>query len=177
MSNQTCPQCKTESPVEASICPKCFFPFNGTEKEKGVFIANQIRNKSKVKNAAHGIKTAQIALTILTIFNAFTIIFATSQIEALIQFAFIISLLVAAIAVKKNPVIVLTFFGLLYILMLMIDRNLFINGLLWKAITMFTLGYGLNAVLTARKTEKLSPYLAEQSTEKRTPKKSEDLLD
>lgn len=181
MESKICPQCKTESANDASICSNCFFPFNGTDKEKGVFIAQQIRNKSKVKDAAHGIKTAQIALIIISFFNGIAIVFLQNQIEIMAQFVFFILLVIATLLVTKKPVlvlsIVLSFFGLLYILMLLFDRNLFIQGLFWKVATIISLGYGLNSVLAARKAEQISPYLAEQSTEKRIPKKRDDILD
>ena len=43
-----CPNCKTNHNTEPEICTECNFPFNATDKEKAIFIGQQIMKKSSI---------------------------------------------------------------------------------------------------------------------------------
>lgn len=182
MEHQTCPAYKAEATLDATACPNCFYPFNGTQKEKAVFIAEQIRNKSKVKEAKNGIKTTQIALIVLASIHFLGLLIIRDITLLIIQMVFTALFIICAVAVKTRPVsslvTVVSVLGAFYLFLFLFAPDAFISGVLWKIITMFVLAYALNAVLAARKAEKISPYLAQQSVEtKKKPKVDEELLD
>ena len=60
-----CPTCKSNYEAKPETCPKCGFPFSGTDKEKSVFIGQQILKKGKIKDTTGFIKVAQIILWIV----------------------------------------------------------------------------------------------------------------
>ncbi|MCB0478773.1 MAG: hypothetical protein KDC84_11440, partial [Crocinitomicaceae bacterium] len=142
-----------------------------------------IRNKGKVKGAKEALKTAQIALWILTGLHILGLLIIKDPTALVFQFSFTAMFLVAALALKLRPItvltIVVTILGLFYLFLLVFDRNAFLSGLLWKMLTMITLGYSLYAVITAKKTQEISPYLLQEGEDNLKPKikPDEDLLD
>ncbi len=63
-----CPNCKTNFESKPDLCRSCGFPFKGTDKEKSVFIANQIMKKGKISDKKKRIKISRILLWVIGVF-------------------------------------------------------------------------------------------------------------
>ena len=187
METTTCPQCKTTFEVEIETCNNCYFPFNGTEKEKAVFIAQQIRKKSKVKDVKSGIKTAQIILAVKAIFELFALfVYLTQGLSDMfaiaIQVFYILVFGISAFTIKKYPMpsilVPFIFLILSYAILIAVIPALFMQGVLWKILYLLGLAYALNAVIQSNKLSKESNYLAENNPRNESTKKAdENLLD
>lgn len=185
MPNQTCPQCKSIAELNTDICTNCYFPFNGTEKEKAVFIATQIRKKSKVKDAAGGIKAVQVILGAIAFFDLIGFLYLVaknaSMMEKMFQLTFIVVFSVCAFTIKKYPVISiaipLSILSLVHLATLILVPELFFNGLIWKLVILIGLVYGLASVIKSKKLMKESAYLAENGQNNKPIPANNDLLD
>lgn len=164
-----CPTCKTVYEIQPERCPKCGFPFSGTEKEKSIFIGQQILKKGKVTDTRDRIKRARIILWVIGGINIlFPMIFPDNYptdlviiFNIIIGFVFIgfgfltynkplISILI--------PLIILVLF---YISNAIIDPSTIVKGLLWKVLILTGLIYGLVSIIEADKIKKESRFLKE----------------
>jgi hypothetical protein len=158
-----CPTCKTNYDVQPQICAKCGFPFMGTEKEKSIFIGQQIIKKDDLVSAKERIKIARIILCIIggiSIVNGFSSSSGVAVIVGLIFIGFcfltnkkpLISILI--------PLIVLL---LGYTVQTIISLDLLFRGLLWKIVFLTVLVSTLVSIIRAEKIRKKSEFLKEQS--------------
>ena len=158
-----CPACKIENEDLIENCENCEFPFNGTEKEKGIHIGRFINKKGIVTDSDESISKSQKILIGVAVFNlAFLIIgFSNGGFDIIsIIFNGVITgiILLCGIFIKKNPVI-LTLIPLILIiginvLNFIFDPQSILNGILMKIIIIGSLGYSLYLVYQKKKFEK-----------------------
>ena len=158
-----CPACKIENENTIKNCKNCEYPFNGTEKEKGIHIGRFINKKGIVNDSDESIMKSQKILIGVGIFNlVFLLIgFSNGGIDVFgIIFNGIITgiILLCGIFIKKKPV-TLTLIPLILIIGINIlnfifDPNSILNGILMKIVIIGSLGYSLYLVSQMKKFKK-----------------------
>lgn len=161
-----CPTCKNEYDTEPKTCSECNFPFEGTEKERNLFIGKQISKKNKFSETNDKIKRARIIIWIIgviTIGQYF--ISLTSEIDLLIGILFVGF---GFLTYSKPFIAILIPFILLiltYTFSAFIDLGLLLQGILFKIIFLFGLGYGLIMIIQTNNLKKESNFLKNQKFE------------
>lgn len=69
-----CPAYKKEAKEQENNCYNCNFPFNGTEKEKGIHIGRFINKKEVITNSADSLRKSQLILYAIAGFNVIFLI-------------------------------------------------------------------------------------------------------
>lgn len=167
----TCHTCKTKYEVQPEKCKKCGFPFAGTEKEKSLFIGQQILKKGSVSDTTDKIKRARIILWVIggiNILSSFLIYYSTPLQEIYIIPEIIIGLIFIGFGFfsYKKPfisiLILLILLLLLYVLNAIVDPITIMQGIIFKTIFLSGLIYGLISIVQAEKIRKESEFLKEQ---------------
>ncbi len=165
----TCPVCKTNYDNEPEKCLKCEYPFNGTEKEKSIFIGQQIFKKETISEAKAHIKKARIILWVIG--GLFLLMSGFLAYNGMPSASFLGGLILGGIFLGFGflsykfpfisillPFIILFLF---YVTMAIIDISTLLQGLIWKIIFMTGLGYALFSMIQAEKIKKESKFLEE----------------
>lgn len=172
MEKIICPLCKKEYETIQMNCSGCGYPFTATEKEKSVFIAQQIIKKNSIKDTKDRVKTVRIMLWFLG--QLFIINLISDLIHNDIDLFNILGLLIMGLfflfcgflSYKYPlhsillPLIILTVFHLTTILLL--DVSTFLHLLLPKIVIHVFLIIGLIFVIKAEKLKKESLFLSNQ---------------
>lgn len=168
----TCPNCKTIYETETTTCEKCGYPFNASEKEKSIFISEQIMKKSTVSDAKDSIKTARKILWIIAAVN-FIVPFALYLQNYYFTLYLIIGIVTGLLFIGfgfltyKEPlaaiIIPLSLLLISYIIQGIINMEMLFQGFVVKAFYLVGLVYGLIGIIQAEKTKKESAYLSEQN--------------
>ncbi|MGB0522663.1 MAG: hypothetical protein ACPGJS_06870 [Flammeovirgaceae bacterium] len=164
----TCNNCKREARDEEQICEVCNYPIQGTDKEKAVFIAKQVTQKSDVQEAIQRVKTSRI---ILFVIGAFYLVMpfisaanrSSNFVLGINIFLGLLFLGFGFLSLKKPKIallIPLILIVMYYLLLLFIDPYYLWTGVLWKVIILVGIGYGYFSVSKADKILKNNPYLA-----------------
>lgn len=167
-----CPTCKSNYENQPQICTKCGFPFNGTEKEKSLFIGQQILKKGNVNDTKDRIKLARVILWIIGGLNILTPFIFYNNNPA--REVFIITGLVLGLifigfgflTFKKPfisiliPLIILILF---YTIAAIAEPITLFQGIVWKVVFLSGLIYSLISIIQAEKIKKESEYLKEQN--------------
>ena len=168
----TCPTCKTEFEIQPEICKKCRFPFTGTEKEKSIFIGQQIFKKGNVSDTTDRIKKARIILWVIGGINILSpfLIYNNDPLQGIyIITGIIIGLIFIGFGffTYKKPfisiLIPLILLLLFYIIDALADPITLIQGITWKVIFLSGLIYGLISIIQSEKIRKESEFLKEQN--------------
>lgn len=163
-----CPTCKTNYETEPETCPKCGFPFSGTEKEKSLFIGQQILKKGKVKDTKDVIKRARIILWVIGGLNLLIspIYYGGEPVLVIIGLItgvlFIGFGLLASVKPFISILIPLILLILAYTTSAIINPDQFYRGILWKFVFVGVLVYALVSILEAEKLKKESSFMKEQ---------------
>lgn len=164
----TCKNCQTEPEESTEVCSVCRFPITGTEKEQGVFIAQQIMQKSDVE---HSFKTLKHAQGILYFIGVIFLLWATADfVKTGFGWKFIANVLLALLFAgfgwltlkrpKTATLIPLILVVLYCILPGLIMPEQFLSGLFTKTAIIGTLGYAYFRSVKSDKILKANPYLA-----------------
>jgi len=166
-----CPVCKSNYDSPQEICKTCNFPFSGTEKEKSIFIGQQILKKGSIDDAKVSIKRARIILFLIggfQILNGFIFYLQNPALEREVIFQLILGLIFIGfgIFVFQNPLVFVSIsLGILvsiYLVSAIIDSTTLLKGISWKAVYLFGLIYSLVKILQADKIRKQNKHLNEQ---------------
>ncbi|MCD4724127.1 MAG: zinc-ribbon domain-containing protein [Bacteroidales bacterium] len=167
-----CPTCKTNYEIQPETCTKCGFPFTGTEKEKSIFIGQQILKKGNVSDTKDRIKRARIILWIIGGLNILSpfLIYNNNPLQGIyIITGIIIGLIFIGFGffTYKKPLISilipLILLLLFYIIGAIAEPISLIQGIIWKVIFVSGLIYGLISIIKAEKIRKESEFLKEQN--------------
>jgi hypothetical protein len=165
----TCPTCNTYYDVQPQCCATCGFPFLGTEKEKSVFIGQQIVKKGHIADTKKRIKVARIILWIIGGVNTIMALFFILQnnlyrgIEVLL--VGLLFIWFGFYTCKKPLISILIPFVLLllsYTANAIVAPALLLDGLLWKVLSLLGLLIALVSVIKAEKLKKESEFLKAQ---------------
>jgi hypothetical protein len=170
-SNFVCPACKSSYEIQPDFCTKCGFPFSGSEKEKSVFIGQQIFKKGKVADTKNKIKRARIILWVIGALNAIGpfVLYVNDPMYATYTTAGVIIGIVFTgfgFLTYRKP-----FISILIPLIILIISYLveainepisLIQGIIWKVIFLGGLIYGLTSIIEAEKIRKENEFLKEQ---------------
>lgn len=167
MTDLTCPNCKEEISQVEITCENCNYPLAGTEKEKAVFIGQQIANKSKIGDAKGAQGKAQKILYIIgafQLFNAFRAYNNGLNTEDIIFYIVLGGVLMAfGFLSSKKPLLFISLaFAIMlgyYALLFSINPEYLFQGIIWKAITLGFLGYGAFGAMEERDIKKKSKFL------------------
>jgi hypothetical protein len=163
----TCPNCNSTFDTHVDHCSKCGYPFSGTEKEKSLFIAQQIIKVGHIDDAKESLKTAKTTLFSIGVVNIILTFFSTTS-PIVLAFSIIIGsvFIVFGFIVEKKPflflVIPFTLLMVFYIGDALIDPMTLVKGLLWKVMYFTALVYAIVRVKRAEKIKKESQYLGQQ---------------
>lgn len=163
-----CKNCKTEAEHGTPICTICNYPIQGTKEEQASYIANQVVQKSDVKESIEKLKTSRIILFIIGGFYILIPLTPIMKTNSSIDLTFNILLGLVFIGfgllTYKKPIIAIGVpLGLIvfyYLILLFIDPIYVWNGILWKIIILVGLGYGFFSVRKSNKILKENKYLA-----------------
>jgi predicted neutral ceramidase superfamily lipid hydrolase len=162
MEQIICPNTKCKEKVKDSdeFCPNCKYPLKGTEKEKSLFVGQQILKKDKVSLAKGHRKVTKYILIFLGVINLISLIITwtfnninpiDNYIPLVLGFVFI-SL---AIYAEKKPLISISVgLGLLLILYIsnyLIDPDSLLSGIKFKIMIIGIFIYGLVVNIQAQK--------------------------
>lgn len=162
-----CPICKSQYQEKMSACTKCNFPFSASEKEKAIFIGQQLVKKSRISGTKDKIRRARNILWIMSVANFVFIIISTNSEQVLILSA-ILSLIFIGFGflTYKKPFISifipLSLLLLSYIVTGIIEPSFLINGIIWRIVFISGLSYALLGIVEANKIKKENAYLMEQ---------------
>ncbi len=158
-----CPACKTEIEKEIEICTNCEFPFNGTEKQRGIHIGRFINQKGIVNDSDNSIiKSQKILIGIATINLVILLLqFSKGKLEiADIIFNGVLTLIIllCGIFIKKKP-ITFTFIPLILIIAInilnyILDPKSLLNGVFFKIFIIGSLVYSIYLVRESEKFKK-----------------------
>ena len=95
-----CPTCKTEFEAAIDNCDSCGFPFAGTDKEKSVFIGQQIMKKGKISETKKSINQTRIVLFVIAAFYIIVPFLQYSNVQS------------ATVLIALNVIVGLVFFNL-----------------------------------------------------------------
>jgi len=167
-----CPNCKSNYEIEPPTCSTCGFPFNGTDNEKSLFIAQQILKRGKISDASDQIKKARIILWFIggfLILVSFLNLIKNPMREIYIfGVLFFLGLLFIGFGflTYKKPIISilipLIMLLLFYTMEEIAEPNTLFQGILVKFFFLFGLLYSLVSVIKAQQIRKESDYLKEQ---------------
>jgi hypothetical protein len=163
----TCPNCNSTVDTHVDNCLKCRYPFSGTEKEKSLFIAQQIIKVGHIDDAKGSLKTAKTTLFVIGVVNILLTFFSATSPIVLGLSIFIGSVfIVFGFIVEKKPflflIIPLALLLLFYIGDALVDPMTLVRGVLWKVIYVTALVYAVIRVKRAEKIKKESQYLGRQ---------------
>lgn len=172
MENTTiCPVCKTAFNEQPVNCSNCGFPFSGTEKEKSLFIGQQILKKRTVSDTKDKIKRARIILWIIGGMNLLApfVAYANSPAQNVFIVAGIILGLIfigfGFLAYKKpfiSILIPLILLVLLHLAAAIADPSTLIKGIVLKVLFIGGLVYGLAGIIESEKIRKESEFMQKQ---------------
>lgn len=166
-----CPNCKTIFEFQQDICSQCGFPFNGTDKEKSVFIANEIMKKGKISDTQKHIRISRIILWTIGVFCLlYPLVFFKSNLIGvvfyIIYFAASLMFIGFGFLTYKKPLVAilipLIIVVLYYISLAIVDLRHIYSGFLWKVIILTSLLIGLISTIKVNRIKKESVYLNEQ---------------
>ena len=167
-----CPTCKTEYDSQPDICGKCGFPFSGTDKEKSIFIGQQITKKGKITGTKDKIKRARSILWVIGALNIvlpFLIYQNDIDYDLYVITGFIIGFIFIGfgfLTLKKPfisiliPLIILI---LSYVFAVIENPISIFQGLILKVIFLTGLIYGLAGIIQSEKLRKESEFMKEQN--------------
>ena len=158
-----CPACKNESLPDSSVCEKCEFPFNGTEKEKSIHIGRFIGKRGVIFDSEDSLTKSQNLLYFAAGFYILGVIinfsFLLNNIFALL-FNVIVIIVIAGsgILLKKAPllflIIPLAVLLTLYTINFIIDPNTLFNGIIFKFLILGSLFYSIYNYISSEKFKK-----------------------
>jgi len=159
-----CPLCKTMYNKEPEACSECGYPFSKSDKERSIFVGQQVMKKSSIKHSANHIKRAQIILFAIAGINLIAIAFSEWDIyQKHIEILIIGGFFSLGMLVKKNPVSIMTA-GLvshlaLHALIVIFEPSYIFKGIVIKVIIIASLISGIVNVKKAEKYRKESEFL------------------
>jgi hypothetical protein len=167
-----CPTCKTDYESQPENCKKCGFPFSASDKEKSVFIGQQILKKGNVSDTKDRIKRARIILWVIGAINIVSpfLFYNNNSLQGLYiimgVFLGLVFIGFGFLTYKKPfvsiliPLILLVIF---YVAAGIVEPITIIQGLIWKVLFLSGLIYGLVSIIKAEKIRKESLFLKEQN--------------
>lgn len=166
-----CPVCKTAFSEQPLNCNTCGFPFSGTEKEKSLFIGQQILKKRTVSDTKDKIKRARIILWIIGGMNLVAPFVAYANAPA--QNVFIVAGIILGLIfigfgflAYKRPfisiLIPLILLVLLHLAAAIADPSTLIKGIILKVLFIGGLVYGLAGIIESEKIRKESEFMQKQ---------------
>ncbi|GAA3605861.1 hypothetical protein Q4Q39_11515 [Flavivirga amylovorans] len=163
MENKACPACKNDSDLNVNLCPKCEFPFNGTEKEKSIHIGRFIGKKGIIFDAEDSLtKSQQLLFLAAGLYLLGVIINFSVLLNDLLALIFntvvIIVILASGVLLKKAPmlfliipIIVLLFvYGINYA----INPDSLTRGIFFKCLILGSLIYSIYNYLASERFKK-----------------------
>ena len=171
-NNVTCPVCKTTFNEQPVKCNSCGFPFSATEKEKSLFIGQQILKKRTVSDTKDKIKRARIILWSIGGMNLLASLFALTNAQA--QNVFVVAGVILGLvfigfgflAYKKpfiSILIPLILLVLLHLAAAIADPSTLLRGIILKVVFIGVLIYGLVGIVEAEKIRKESEFMQKQN--------------
>ena len=155
-----CPACKKSYEVKPNNCAKCSFPFEGSDKEKSVFLGKLIMQKSVIADEKRRIKIARVILWIIGVMN----IAATVIMSGKVTYVGIL-FIVAGFLTYKLPLIatLIPFIVLIVteIALALINPSNLLNGLLLKMVYYVGLSYALAGIIKAQRIKNKSDFFKE----------------
>ncbi|MDY7393804.1 hypothetical protein UMM65_00985 [Aureibaculum sp. 2210JD6-5] len=158
-----CPACKKEFETEIDKCTRCNFPFNGTEKEKGIHIGEFINKKGVSYDLDDSLGRSQKILYFIAGLNALfiAVILVNGNYDSIglsLSILFTVTILLSAFFLKKNPVL----FSIIPLALIigitlfnyLIDPNTLINGIVLKIIIIGSLIYTIYLSVQSKKFSK-----------------------
>ncbi len=152
MDAKDCPACKNENTADAELCITCKFPFNASEKEKGLHIGKFISDKGIIVDSEDYLIKSQRLLYIASLFYLIgTIVYFFTApyylVALIINIIVILILLVSAIFIKKHPLLFLSIptfvLTTIYVSEYFVDPNLLLKGILFKLLIFGCLIYSI----------------------------------
>lgn len=162
-----CPICQSKYDTLPDNCTKCNYPFSGTDKEKSIFVGQQVLKKSTVKGTKDKIKRARIILWVIGGLNIIASPFIYDELYVLIVGIIIgIVFIGFGFLTYKSPfisiLIPLILLILLYTIGTIDDPSTFFHGILWKILFLSGLVYALIGIGEAENIKKESNFLKGQ---------------
>ncbi|WMI65997.1 hypothetical protein RBH94_02290 [Aestuariibaculum sp. YM273] len=163
MNNLQCPACKKEYQEQLSICNNCNFPFNGSEKEKGIHIGRFISAKGVITDSDNSIEKSQQILFFITGLNVLFLIVGIWNssydiIDLILNGIISIIFLLCAIFIKKKPLLLTSIPLLLMIginiLNYILEPRSILNGILMKVAIIGSLIYSIYLIISSEKFKK-----------------------
>jgi hypothetical protein len=148
----TCNYCKSSVTEADDFCPNCKYPLKGTEKEKSIFIGQQVLKKGTISDAKIVRKNASYILLFIGIVNLLVpmirfLISSSYIVEFII--GLIIGVLFIVLSFKARKVVYYPFIiGIIFLLFIYIINGIIqpesiIAGISWKIFYLGGLTYGI----------------------------------
>ncbi len=109
MEEVICPACKKSFPGQVGTCSRCNFPFNGTEKERGIHIGTFITQKGVIMDADIHLEKSQLLLYAVAGLNVLMLFMYGSE-ETILSINSIVNVVISVIVflcgyhIKKRPI-------------------------------------------------------------------------
>lgn len=158
-----CPACKNDLNGITDNCKTCNFPFNGTEKEKGIHIGKFINEKGVIFDSGESIERSQKILYGITLINLVTISLnyfmnGSNTIDLILNLIVTALIAFCGYKVKEKPImyslIALCLLLSIYTFNFLFDPQVFIRGILYKVIIVGGLFYNIYLVINSNSFKK-----------------------
>lgn len=150
---KNCPACKKENAEISIFCERCNYPFEGTEKEKAVHVGKFISKKGVSYDKDDSLKRSQLILGIIAVFNLFPLVINYNILQTfdiVFTLSIVIIFMYCALTIKKHsfikvlvPLIILI---LLNLLILLVNPQIFFDGIIIRAAYILALIYSLTII-------------------------------
>jgi len=151
-ATKTCNYCKKEVRENEVFCPNCNYPLQGSDKEKSVFIGQQVLKKGTINDARSFRKSSRILLIYLGCINLLSPLLYFISEGDFFFIDFLLHLLIGSVFLvlarkAKEPVLYPFIVGLgllvlIYIFNGIIDPSSIAKGMIWKGVNISLLIIG-----------------------------------
>jgi hypothetical protein len=155
---KTCPSCKKENSEIAIVCERCQFPFEGTEKEKAIHIAQFISKKGVKYDKDEYLKKSQMVLGFIAALDIIYLMFTYNFLPDTVLYTNVFMILLfafCAITIRQAPIIKilipLSILCVSSLLMVLINASAFFVPLVFRGIYIAILGYTLYMIRSTQK--------------------------
>ncbi len=163
MNEVICPACKKQFPGQVGVCSRCNYPFNGTEKERGVHIGTFITQKGVIMDADIFLEKSQLLLYAVAGLNILMLFMYGSE-QILVPLHITINIIISVIVflcgyhLRKKPIwfslIPLILLPAVYTLNYLMDPDTLVRGLEMKIALIGSLLYSMYLIKSAEKFKK-----------------------
>lgn len=163
MKNIQCPSCKKEFETIPTNCSNCQFPFQGTEREKTVHIAQFIEKKGVLVDSDDSIEKSRKILYAITGINVIYLVvgYVTGDahfMDTILNFVISGVFFICAFNIEENPIrlttVPLILLISIYTLNFLLNPSMFFQGIVVKLLIVGSMFYSIYLIKSAEKFKK-----------------------